>query len=94
MLLSDSCRVWSEGQFKEGQGSALDPLGPSRLGVLRTTAPDPNFIGSEIGIGRATADQIHALHKQYRRLQPRSANAGGGTPSGVQGAEPPVAEGP
>jgi len=26
---------------KEGQGSALDPLGPSRLGVLRTTAPDP-----------------------------------------------------
>jgi hypothetical protein len=28
---------------KEGQGSALDPLGPSRLGVLRTTAPDPDF---------------------------------------------------
>jgi type VI secretion system protein ImpM len=27
--------------IKEGQGSALDPLGPSRLGVLRTTAPDP-----------------------------------------------------
>ena len=26
---------------KQGQGSALDPLGPSRLGVLRTTAPDP-----------------------------------------------------
>ena len=26
---------------EEGQGSALDPLGPSRLGVLRTMAPDP-----------------------------------------------------
>jgi hypothetical protein len=25
----------------QGQGSALDPLGPSRFGVLRTTAPDP-----------------------------------------------------
>ena len=25
----------------QGQGSALDPLGPSRPGVLRTTAPDP-----------------------------------------------------
>jgi len=29
------------GGGEEGQGSALDPLGPSRLGVLRTTAPDP-----------------------------------------------------
>jgi signal transduction histidine kinase len=31
-------------QTKEGQGSALDPLGPSRDRVLRTTAPDPNFM--------------------------------------------------
>jgi hypothetical protein len=30
-------------EAKEGQGSALDPLGPSRLGVLSTTAPDPRF---------------------------------------------------
>jgi uncharacterized NAD-dependent epimerase/dehydratase family protein len=29
---------------KEGQGSALDPLGPSLLGVLRTTAPDPIYL--------------------------------------------------
>src|SRR5580698_6143385 len=29
------------GLNKEGQGSALDPLGPSRDRVLRTTAPDP-----------------------------------------------------
>src|SRR5271168_258780 len=28
----------------------------------------------------------------YSRLPPRSAYAGGGTPSGVQGAEPPVGE--
>jgi hypothetical protein len=27
--------------IREGQGSALDPLRPSRLGVLRATAPDP-----------------------------------------------------
>ena len=27
---------------EEGQGAALDPLGPSRLGVLRTTAPNPD----------------------------------------------------
>jgi hypothetical protein len=29
------------------------------------------------------------LPEQYSRLPPRSAYAGGGTPSGVQGAEPP-----
>jgi hypothetical protein len=28
-------------------------------------------------------------HGKYSALPPRSANAGGGTPSGVQGAEPP-----
>ena len=28
-------------KIKYGQGSALDPLGPSRDSVLRTTAPDP-----------------------------------------------------
>jgi hypothetical protein len=44
--------------LKEGQGFALDKLGPSRHGVLCTTAPDPNFLCSEIGIGCATADQI------------------------------------
>ncbi|MEJ0045119.1 MAG: hypothetical protein WDN04_02455 [Rhodospirillales bacterium] len=29
---------------RKGQASALDPLGSSRGSVLRTTAPDPNFI--------------------------------------------------
>ena len=46
---------------RKGQGSALDPLGPSRLGVLRTTAPDPNFICSEIGIGWEPIGQCHGI---------------------------------
>ena len=44
---------------KEGQGSALDKLGPSRLGVLRTTAPDPNFICSAAGISSKQTGPIH-----------------------------------
>src|SRR5580698_4839351 len=58
----------------------LDPAG--------AVGPRPHFICSEIGIGCATAGQIHSAAS--RGLPPRSANAGGGTPSGVQGAEPPA----
>ena len=42
-------------------------LGPSRLGVLRTTAPDPNFICSEIGIGYATAGETHTTARAVQK---------------------------
>ena len=35
-------------------------LGPSRLGVLRTTAPDPNFVCSEAGFGGEETQRWHA----------------------------------
>ena len=48
-VISDGAKPWGDMHrgcwilaLKEKlAGSALDPLGPSRLGVLRTTAPDP-----------------------------------------------------
>src|ERR1700678_783165 len=45
---------------------------------------------SEFHIESELLTRAGALHG---RLPPRSANAGGGTPSGGQGADPPVAEG-
>jgi len=35
----------------KGQGSALDPVGPSRECVLRTTAPDPHLFGHLLSNG-------------------------------------------
>jgi hypothetical protein len=40
MILASGRHALIHGK-KEGQGSALDKLGPSRDCVLRTTAPDP-----------------------------------------------------
>jgi TetR/AcrR family transcriptional repressor of nem operon len=41
MILVSGRHALMQGK-EEGQGFALDPLGPSRLGVLHTTAPDPH----------------------------------------------------
>jgi 4-diphosphocytidyl-2-C-methyl-D-erythritol kinase len=42
--LSRGLRAWLG---SKGQGAALDPLGPSRECVLRTTAPDPHSLESK-----------------------------------------------
>jgi len=73
---------------KEGQGSALDSLGPSRLGVLRTTAPDPVLSVPRLASAEIKSTRSTVLRVWYRGLPPRSANDSGGTPSWVQGAEP------
>ena len=62
---------------QKARGSApRTPLGP--------WPPDPDSICPEGSIGIESTRTISGIG-----LPPRSANAGGGTPSGVQGAEPP-----
>src|SRR5580698_10014916 len=67
----------------------MDKLGPSRLGVLRTTAPDPVLSVPRLASTEIKPTRSTVLRVWYRGLPPRSASDSGGTPSWVQGAEPP-----
>ncbi len=72
---------WLRGVGSERPGLCPGPLGP--------VGPRPHFMCSESGIDAELKGQSHSSARLYKRLPPRSAYDSGGTPSGVQGAEPP-----
>src|SRR5580698_8331701 len=79
-----------------GLGAATTPWHEIKDSKARGSAPGPRWGRRPqtpillVPSSTSTPSQVLELAPgPYRRLPPRSVNAGGGTPSGVQGAEPP-----